>query len=93
MKLFLVAYANAAVLVPALWIGARLWLRRHSRTPAPVLVSAQIIPFQFAMGDLRPKARVRSDGDGQRLTRSERRRLQKADKYVALRRRSLAKED
>jgi hypothetical protein len=95
MKLFLVAYANAAILVPALWIGARLWLRRHSRTPAPVLVSAQIIPFPVAMGDLRPKARVRSDGEtnGQRLTRSERRRLQKADKYVALRRRSLAKED
>jgi hypothetical protein len=25
MKLFLMAYANAAIVAPALWIGARLW--------------------------------------------------------------------
>ena len=94
MKLFLIAYGNVAVLVPALWIGARLWLRRHSRTPATGPVSAQIIAFPGAMRGLKPKARVRPDWeDEQRLTCSERRRLQKADKYVALRRRSLARED
>ena len=55
MKIFLIAYANAAIVVPALWIGARLWLRRHSRTPAPGLVSAQIIAFPIAMRGLKPK--------------------------------------
>ena len=59
MKQFLIAYANAAVLVPALWIGARLWLRRRSRTPAPDLVSAQIIAFPVAMRGLKPKAGAR----------------------------------
>jgi hypothetical protein len=95
MKLFLLAYANAAIVVPALWIGARLWLRRDSRTPAPGLVSAQIIAFPRAMRGLKPKARARPDWEtnGQRLTRSDRRRLQKADQYVAQRRRSLAIED
>ena len=94
MKLFLMAYVSAAVVVPAVWIGARLWLRRYSRTSAPDLVSAQIIPFPVVMGGLK-KVRVRSDWEtnGQRLTRSERRHLQKADKYVAQRRRSLARED
>jgi len=58
MKLLLIAYANAAILVPALWIGARLWLRRHPWTPAPNLISAQIIAFPGAMRVLRPKARV-----------------------------------
>ena len=29
MKLFLIAYANAAIVTPALWIGARLRMRRH----------------------------------------------------------------
>lgn len=48
MKLFLIAYANVAILVPGLWIGARLWLRRHYQTPAPGLVSAQIIAFPIA---------------------------------------------
>ena len=48
MKLFLIAYANPAIVVPALWIGARLWLRRYSRTPTPGLVSAQIIAFPIA---------------------------------------------
>ena len=93
MKLFLISYAIAAIVVPALWVGARLWLRRHSRTLATGPVSAQIIAFPGAMRGLKPKARVRPDWeDEQRLTCSERRRLQKADKYVALRRRSLARE-
>ena len=43
MKLFLVAYANAAVVLPALWIGARLWMLRHFR--AQERCTAQIIPF------------------------------------------------
>ena len=59
MKLLLMAYASAAIVVPALWIGARLWLRRHSRTSAPGLVSAQIIAFPGAMRGFRPKARAR----------------------------------
>jgi hypothetical protein len=58
MKLFLIAYANAAIVVPALWIGARLWMRRHSRPSAPCLVSAQIIAFPIAMRGLKPKARA-----------------------------------
>ena len=89
MKLFLIAYANAAIVVPAVWVGARLWLRRHSRTTAPSLISAQIIAFPGAMRGLRLKARTRTDWEpnGQRLTRSERTRLQKADQYVAQRRR------
>ena len=45
MKLFLIAYAHAAVVVPALWIGARLWMLRHSRVQARCLATAQIIPF------------------------------------------------
>jgi hypothetical protein len=45
MKLFLIAYVNAAIVAPVLWIGARLWLRRNSRTTAPGLVSAKIIAF------------------------------------------------
>ena len=49
MKLFLISYASAAIVVPALWIGVRLWLRRHSQTPAPGFVSAQIIAFPIAM--------------------------------------------
>jgi hypothetical protein len=95
MKLILIAYANAAIIVPALWIGARLWLRRHSRTPAPGLVSAQIIAFPGTMRSLKPNARARPDWETkeQRLTQREQRRLQKADHYVAERRRSLAKED
>ena len=95
MKVFLISYAIAAIVVPALWVCARLWLRRHSRTPAPDLISAQIISFPGAMGGLKPKARARPhrQTNGQRLTCSERRRLQKAGKYVALRRRSLARED
>lgn len=53
MKLFLMAYVSAAIVMPAVWIGARLWLRRYSRTSAPGLVSAQIIPFPIVMGGLR----------------------------------------
>ena len=45
MKLFLIAYANTAVVLPALWIGARLLMLRRPRPPARCLVSAQIIPF------------------------------------------------
>ena len=41
MNLFLIAYANAAVVVPGLWIGARLLMLRRPRH----LVTAQIIPF------------------------------------------------
>jgi hypothetical protein len=95
VKLFLIAYANAVIVVPALWIGARLWLRRHTRTPAPGLVSAQIIAFPVATRGLKPKARAGPDRETnrQRLTRSERRPLQKADHYIAERRRPLAKED
>ena len=94
MKLFLIAYANAAIVAPVLWIGARLWLRRHTRTTAPG-VSAQIIAFPGAMRGLKLKARTRADWEpnGHRLTRSERTRLQKADQYVAQRRRPLVKED
>ena len=44
MKLFLMAYANVAILIPALWIGARLWLRSHYQTPAAASC-AQIIAF------------------------------------------------
>jgi hypothetical protein len=93
MKLFLIAYGNAAIVVPALWIGARLWLRRHSRAPTAGLVSAQIIAFPIAMRGLKPKAHAQTDWEvnGERLTRCERRRLQKVDQYVAQRRRSLAK--
>ena len=94
MKLILIAYANAAIIVPALWIGAPL-ATTHSRTPAPGLVSAQIISFPGTMRSLKPNARARPDWETkeQRLTRREQRRLQKADHYVAERRRSLAKED
>ena len=91
MKLFLIAYANVAILVPALWIGARLWLRRHYQTPAPGLVSAQIIAFPIAMvASKRRHAPPHLETNGQLLTRSERKRLQKADEYVAERRRSLS---
>ena len=91
MKLFLIAYANVAILVPALWIGARLWLRGHYQTPAPGLVSAQIIAFPIAMvASKRRHAPPHLETNGQLLTRSERKRLQKADEYVAERRRSLS---
>ena len=49
MKLFLIAYANAAIVAPILWIGARLWLRRRTRATTPGFVSAQIIAFPGAM--------------------------------------------
>jgi hypothetical protein len=49
MKVFLISYASVAIVVPALWIGMRLWFRHHSRTPAPGFQSAQIIAFPFAM--------------------------------------------
>ena len=58
MKLILISYASAAIVVPALWIGMRLWLRRHSRTPIPSLVSAQIIAFPVAMRGGKPTARA-----------------------------------
>ena len=92
MKLFLIAYANVAILVPALWIGARLWLRQATiQTPAPGLVSAQIIAFPIAMvASKRRHAPPHLETNGQLLTRSERKRLQKADEYVAERRRSLS---
>jgi len=48
MKLLFISYASAAFLVPAMWIGARLWLRRRSHTSPPLLVSAQIIAFPIA---------------------------------------------
>ena len=60
MKLFLIAYANAAIVVPAVWVGARLWRRRHSRTTAPSLISAQSIAFPGAMRGLKLKARARA---------------------------------
>jgi hypothetical protein len=91
MKLFLISYASAAIVVPALWIGVRLWLRRHSRTPAPGFVTAQIIAFPIAMvASNRRRARPHWETIGQRLTRSQRWRLQKADQYVAERRRPLS---
>jgi hypothetical protein len=92
MKLFLISYAGAAILVPAMWIGARLWIRRRSQTPPPGLVSAQIIPFPVAMRSVIPtaRARPRCETNGQRLTRNERKRLRKADQYVAVRRLSLS---
>ena len=96
MNLFLIAYANAAVVVPALWVGARLWMRPHSRRSVPCLVSAQIIAFPAVKQGPKPKARARDPIEGRlgrRLTRDDRRRLQKADHYVAERRRSLVKED
>jgi len=96
MKLFLIACANAAIVAPALWIGARLWMRRHSRPSAPCIVSAQIIAFPAVKQGPKPKARTRDPIEGriaEQLTRDERRRLQKADRYVAERWRSLAKED
>jgi uncharacterized membrane protein len=89
VKLFLISYASAAIVVPAFWIGARLWLQRHSQTPAPGLVSAQIIAFPIAMvASKRRHVPPHLETNGQRLTRSERRRLQKADEYVAQRRQS-----
>lgn len=96
MKLFLIAYANAAIVAPALWIGARLWLERRPRTPAPGLVSAQIIAFPAAKRGVGPKTRARDPIGGpigEWLTRRERRRLQKADQYIAARRRSLPRID
>ena len=84
MKLFLISYASATILVPAMWIGARLWIRRRSRTPPPGLASAQIIPFPSAMVvSTRRHVPSHLKINGQRLTRSERRRLQEADQYVA----------
>jgi hypothetical protein len=92
MKLILISYASAAIVVPALWIGMRLWLRRHSQTPTPSLVSAEIIAFPVAMRGVTPTARARPpcETNGQRLTRRQRWRLKKADQYVAERRRSLS---
>lgn len=91
MKLFLISYVSAAIVVPVLWIGVRLWLRRHSRAPTPVFVGAQIIAFPIAMvASNRRRARPHWKTNGQRLTRSQRRRLQIADQYVAERRRSLS---
>ena len=49
MKVLLISYAIAAIVVPALWVCARVWPRRHSRTLAPGLVGAQIIAFPVAM--------------------------------------------
>ena len=70
MKLLLITYASAAIVVPALWIGVRLWLRRHSRTPAPGFVTAQIIAFPIAMvASDRKRARSHWETNGQRLTR------------------------
>ena len=68
MKLFLIAYANVAIIVPAMWIGARLWLRRRSQTPRPALASAQIIAFPIALRGVTPtaRARPRCETDGQR---------------------------
>jgi hypothetical protein len=66
-------------------------LSRYSRTPAAGLVNARIIAFPIALAySNRGYARPRCVRNGQRLTRSERRRLQKADEYVAERRRSLS---
>jgi hypothetical protein len=84
MKVFLISYASVAIVVPALWIGVRLWLRRHSQTPAPVFVGAQIIAFPIAMvASNRRRARPHWETNGQRLTRSQRWRLQIADQYVS----------
>lgn len=59
MKLFPLAYANAAVVGPMLWVGARLCLLRKS-TPvtARSLVTAEIIPF--------PKCKARAQTSGSR---------------------------
>jgi hypothetical protein len=73
MKLLLITYAGAAIVVPALWIGVRLWLRRHSRTPVPGFVTAQIIAFPIAMVEAnRRRARPLWETNGQRLTRRQR---------------------
>ena len=46
MKLFLIAYANAAVVGPVVWIGVRLWtLGKSKPLIARYLGTAQIIPF------------------------------------------------
>jgi len=93
MKLLFISYASAAFLVPAMWIGARLWLRRRAHTSPPLLVSAQIIAFPIAKRGVTQTApaRPRCERNRQRLTYSERKRLRKADQYVAERRRSLSR--
>ena len=80
MKLFLIAYANVAILVPGLWIGARLWLRRHYQTPAPGLVSAQIIAFPIAIvASKRRHAPPHLETNGQLLTQVQRSGLLRRD--------------
>ena len=98
MKLFLIAYANVAILVPALWIGAR----PLATTPLsdfgswPRKCADHSVPYRDGgskrmVASKRRHAPPHLETNGQLLTRSERKRLQKADEYVAERRRSLSR--
>ena len=93
MRVALLTYALGAAL-PVVWVAARLWILRRLQNPRP---TAEVIPFVAKHPSLELRVEGRAAGPVRNLfTTAERRRLQRADTYLAkirlLRRSELGKD-